>query len=374
MKKNRFKQFPIDPRIAFFALLTCAALFLLVAPIIDNLRAVKVFTFSEFLHNIDNKQIKTVDINGQEASGELVSGEPFKTILPEGYQKDIEHLSSRNSDLKITIIPANQSNWWQWLILVLGFVIIPVGIWFFYRKMMNPKDSGGGGPAAEYPSSAKMAGRRTPISCSPGIFSTNSSPGKRPISTAAAASSCRSPNCGSSRRRPRLMTGLPKAIVLFGAGGFIGRNIVDALTGKVESLIGVTATGQAVRGCDVTVGADRLDDIPALPDDSILINVAAARYDPRRFRDDQSLILARNLSILTTAYRFCVARGISEVRQASSSAVYPAGAPSLDDEQPLDLNAPPMRASLVMRGRGGWPKSPPTSTISSTASIARASD
>jgi cell division protease FtsH len=144
MKKNRFKQFPIDPRIAIIALVACAALFLLVAPIIDNLRTVKVFTFSEFLHNIDNKHIKTVNIDGQEASGELANGEPFKTILPEGYQKDIERLSGRDSNVKITIVPANQSNWWQWLILLLGFVIIPVGIWFVYRKMVNPKDSGGG--------------------------------------------------------------------------------------------------------------------------------------------------------------------------------------------------------------------------------------
>ncbi|MBY0109834.1 MAG: ATP-dependent zinc metalloprotease FtsH [Candidatus Babeliaceae bacterium] len=145
MKKNRFKQFPVDPRIAIFALLACAGLFLLIAPVIDNLRTIKVFTFSEFLHNIDTKQIKTVNVDGQEASGELVNGESFKTILPEGYQKDIERLSARNSELKITILPANQSNWWQWLVLFIGFAVIPVGIWFVYRKMMNPKDSSGGG-------------------------------------------------------------------------------------------------------------------------------------------------------------------------------------------------------------------------------------
>lgn len=142
------------------------------------------------------------------------------------------------------------------------------------------------------------------------------------------------------------MTRLPEAVVLFGAGGFIGHNIVDALAGKVDRLIGVTARGIPVPGCDITVRADRLDDIPALPDDSVLINVAAARYDPRSFRNDQSLILQCNLSILTAAYRFCVIRGISEVRQASSSAVYPAGDDPQNDEQPLDLNAPPNAGEL----------------------------
>ncbi len=96
------------------------------------------------MENVDNKQIKTVNVDGQEASGELVSGELFKTILPEGYQKDIERLSTRDSDLKISILPANQSNWWQWIILLIGFIGVPLGVWFVYRKMMNPKDSGGG--------------------------------------------------------------------------------------------------------------------------------------------------------------------------------------------------------------------------------------
>ena len=32
---------------------------------------------------------------------------------------------------------------------------------------------------------------------------------------------------------------LPDAVVLFGASGFIGRNILEALTGRVAMLIGV---------------------------------------------------------------------------------------------------------------------------------------
>ena len=40
-------------------------------------------------------------------------------------------------------------------------------------------------------------------------------------------------------------------------------------------------------------------------------------------------------------YRFALARGITEIRVASSSAVYPAGLPVLDDACPVDLNAWP---------------------------------
>lgn len=144
MKKNRFKQFPVDPRFIGFGVVACMILFMLVAPIIDTLRTVKVFTFSEFLSHIDHKQIKTVDINGQEATGELMTGEPFKTILPEGYQKDVERLSARDGNVKISIVPSNQSSWWQLLIMILAFIVAPVGIWFLYRRMGNSKDSGGG--------------------------------------------------------------------------------------------------------------------------------------------------------------------------------------------------------------------------------------
>jgi nucleoside-diphosphate-sugar epimerase len=39
-------------------------------------------------------------------------------------------------------------------------------------------------------------------------------------------------------------------------------------------------------------------------------------------------------------YRFCLARGISEVRAAGSVAVYPKTWDVLDDQRPVDLNAP----------------------------------
>jgi nucleoside-diphosphate-sugar epimerase len=142
------------------------------------------------------------------------------------------------------------------------------------------------------------------------------------------------------------MTELPEAVVLFGASGFIGRNIVDGLHDRVGLLIAVTASGQAVPGCHLTVAADRLSDIPSLPNDSIAINVAAVRYDPRQFAQQQSVILQRNLAIVTSVYAFCAERRISEVRQASSSAVYAAGADLLDDSVPVDLNVSPNAGEL----------------------------
>jgi nucleoside-diphosphate-sugar epimerase len=129
-----------------------------------------------------------------------------------------------------------------------------------------------------------------------------------------------------------------EAVVIFGASGFIGRNIVDALAGRVGALIGVTQRTATVAGCTAVTTIDRLEDVPPLPPETVVINAAAVRYDAGTFRAQQSEILDRNVRIANAVYAFCVARNISEVRLASSVAVYPAGWPVLTDEKPVDLN------------------------------------
>ena len=139
--------------------------------------------------------------------------------------------------------------------------------------------------------------------------------------------------------------------MLFGAGGFVGRNIVDALRGRTH-LVGVTATGAPVAGCDVTWPVDRLDECAPLPAGAAIINVAAMRYLASRFAADQAKILAANMAVTEAVYRFAMARGITEVRNASSAAVYPADWAVLDDTRALDLNAWPHAGEAAY----GWSK------------------
>ena len=131
---------------------------------------------------------------------------------------------------------------------------------------------------------------------------------------------------------------LPHAVVVFGASGFIGRNVVEALRGEVDRLIGVNASGRPVPGCDRTFRADDLSELPALPSDSAIVDVAAFRYFASNFGKQQSEILAANQRITEAVYGLALQRGIAEVRAASSSAVYPASWDLLDDARPLDLN------------------------------------
>lgn len=131
---------------------------------------------------------------------------------------------------------------------------------------------------------------------------------------------------------------LPEAVVLFGASGFIGRNIVAALQDRLSMLIGVTSSGRPVPGCSHTVAAPAMNELPALPAKTTIIHVAALRYDAASFAHQQAEILWTNVALSKLVYRFALSRGITEIRVAGSAAVYPASWTTLDDAQPLDLN------------------------------------
>ena len=88
---------------------------------------------------------------------------------------------------------------------------------------------------------------------------------------------------GEGHRGEPASMSLPDAVVLFGASGFIGRNIVQALAGRVELLVGVNSSGRPVPGCTLTVAASAMDEIPPLPPRSAIVHVAAFRYFASRF-------------------------------------------------------------------------------------------
>lgn len=131
------------------------------------------------------------------------------------------------------------------------------------------------------------------------------------------------------------------AVVVFGASGFIGRNLVAHLAGKVARLVAVSGRGAVVPGATENVDMAGLAGISALPADTIVVNLAAQRYEAARFDMAQSDILTANTAIANAVYRFCLERGVREVRAASSVAVYPAGLDVMDDALPVDLNASP---------------------------------
>lgn len=138
---------------------------------------------------------------------------------------------------------------------------------------------------------------------------------------------------------------MPQTVIVVGAGGFVGQNLVRHLKGKIGRVLPVGTSGSAVAGIP-GLRWDELDSVDLEPD-TVLVNLAAFRHDGANFARLQPQILAHNIEIATRIYEFCGRRGIAEVRAASSIAVYPADEASFDDSAPLDLNADPHDGELM---------------------------
>ncbi len=88
------------------------------------------------------------------------------------------------------------------------------------------------------------------------------------------------------------------------------------------ALIAVSPSGRAVPGAHEAARFDALEAL-SVPADAIVVNVAAQRYDAEQVRDGAERPADRNAEITNRLYRFCLTKGIREVRAASSVAVYP---------------------------------------------------
>ena len=149
------------------------------------------------------------------------------------------------------------------------------------------------------------------------------------------------------------LSALPETVVVVGASGFVGRNLVAHLAGRVPRLIAVSPSGQSVPGATEAARFDALEAL-SVPADAIVVNVAAQRYDADNFETAQSDLLTSNAEIANRLYQFCLTKGIREVRAASSVAVYPAACDPLDDAQAVDLNAPPNRNEAFYAWSKRW--------------------
>lgn len=112
-------------------------------------------TYTQFLTAVDQREISSVVIRGQEIHGQMKDGKRFTTILPMQDNLLISHLVKNNVNVT-GAPPKEQSIFLNLLISWLPFIIL-IGIWIFFMRQMQG-GGGRGGPMAFGRSKARLLG------------------------------------------------------------------------------------------------------------------------------------------------------------------------------------------------------------------------
>ncbi len=130
VKKNR------SPRSLIFWLVSLALLVLLWTIFPTGPKA-RQLTFSEFMDQVEQKNVREVVIQENQAEGKLKDGTPFKTTLPAQYADLIKIL--RENEVNIVVKDTSRS---PWLAILLNWFPILLLI-FFWFMMMRQMQAGG---------------------------------------------------------------------------------------------------------------------------------------------------------------------------------------------------------------------------------------
>ena len=95
-------------------------------------------TFTQFLSDVDQKQVKDAVVDGNDVTGHLQGGDqPYKTTIPINYPDVYKKLT--DAGVSVTIKPINSSTWVNILLNTSPFIVI-IAFWIF---MMRQMQSGG---------------------------------------------------------------------------------------------------------------------------------------------------------------------------------------------------------------------------------------
>ncbi len=92
------------------------------------------FNFTRFLNEVERGSVKSVTIADSEITGELTTGETFKTYLPMEYPDMLTLLRDKN--VEVVGEPATQSPWISALVGWAPFLFL-IGFWIFFMRQMQ---------------------------------------------------------------------------------------------------------------------------------------------------------------------------------------------------------------------------------------------
>ena len=97
-------------------------------------RAEAEFNFTQFMEEVERGAVREVTIADSQVTGELTSGEAFRTYIPMEYPELLSLLRERN--VVIEGEPSNQSPWLTALLSWAPFLFI-IGFWIFFMRQMQ---------------------------------------------------------------------------------------------------------------------------------------------------------------------------------------------------------------------------------------------
>lgn len=141
-KNNKKNQLQGGPKNLILGVLFMVGCILVLARLTDYTRQTAVLPYSTFLSKVEENQVKSVQINGQEVHGKLKDGTNFETVVAEN--KDWDLLKEHGVEFSV-VSTTNQLNIWYIIMLLslLGGLIL-IG-WFIYRQAKNISNGSGGG-------------------------------------------------------------------------------------------------------------------------------------------------------------------------------------------------------------------------------------
>jgi len=142
-KNTKKNQLQGGPRNLILGALFMVGCILILARLTDYTRQTSVIPYSTFLTKIEQNQVSSVQINGQEVHGKFKDGGYFETTIAPN-TKDWDLLKAHNVEFSV-VNAGNQFNMWYitMLLIALGGLIL-IG-WFIYRQARNIGNGNGGG-------------------------------------------------------------------------------------------------------------------------------------------------------------------------------------------------------------------------------------
>ena len=135
LKNNPFAR---GPKHLVFVVLFFVISIALLTKLTDYTRQVKNISYSKYLDAIENNEVKSVHINGQDVYGIMKDDTHFETVTADS-PKNLDLLRDHNVQFSVAPL-SSQFSFWH-LLLIATFLLMPLAFWYFFKQT---RGSGGG--------------------------------------------------------------------------------------------------------------------------------------------------------------------------------------------------------------------------------------